>query len=595
MSLHPCDNLVKTEINPLSILYLVGTAVPIRAFTARDICMRERMFSPIIDRTIVCEERVCAQARGKLSRREMDPSMRKVTAACLVLSILGTCAVLLISSSDTGASLAYHAPISIVGDSGFASYPEISGSGTESDPYILSGFAVYASMGTGLYVQDTASYFVVKAMHFNSTAAGMMDPAIQFQNVSHVTIEASLINATTSGISVTDSDNVTVNDVDFLDYTGWGVSISSCEDISIMDSQFYGANGVSGSAVSRAAILSNQMVGVETGVMMGTLDNSTIQSNSFESCGYPVYLNTAERNDVVGNVMSGGSFGIELRYVYWSNVSGNEITGIEYTGIFCYMDSHNDTFCSNTISDGLGTGFLADTSRDCVVISNTFRNNDDPWAVAGGVWLRDCSGMLVYHNSFYENTPRHAYDSSATDNRWNETYPTGGNYWDNYTGADENSGADQISGDSDGIGDVPYQFDVDTSDSYPLVDALNTNTRPVASFTVTPASADAGEAFSVDASGCSDGQDSVDDLQVRWDWDGDGSWDSSFSTDKTATHTYLVPGTYTIRMEVLDTGGLSNVTSETVVVTGTVIPEFPSLVVPVLVIMALFLLVRRRQ
>jgi hypothetical protein len=160
---------------------------------------------------------------------------------------------------------------------------------------------------------------------------------------------------------------------------------------------------------------------------------------------------------------------------------------------------------------------------------------------------------------------------------------------------DDKTGPDQDVNGSDGFGDTPYWFDPDTNDSYPLVDALNTNTRPVATFTITPGIADAGDEFSVDASGCSDAEDPLGDLQVRWDWDGDGTWDTSYSTDKTGTHAYLVPGNYTVRMEVMDTGGLTNVSSEDVEVWGTVIPEFTSLVVPVLAVMALFLVVSRRR
>lgn len=56
----------------------------------------------------------------------------------------------------------------------------------------------------------------------------------------------------------------------------------------------------------------------------------------------------------------------------------------------------------------------------------------------------------------------------------------------------------------------------------------------------------------VDASGSSDTETGAADLQVRWDWENDGTWDTEFATTKTATHTYAADGAYVIAMEVKD-------------------------------------------
>ena len=64
------------------------------------------------------------------------------------------------------------------------------------------------------------------------------------------------------------------------------------------------------------------------------------------------------------------------------------------------------------------------------------------------------------------------------------------------------------------------------------------NQPPVASFVVTPSQAAIGQSFSVDASGCTDDHTVVSKLQVRWDWENDGTWDTAFTTVKTATHAY---------------------------------------------------------
>jgi PKD repeat protein len=92
------------------------------------------------------------------------------------------------------------------------------------------------------------------------------------------------------------------------------------------------------------------------------------------------------------------------------------------------------------------------------------------------------------------------------------------------------------------------------------------NTSPTAAFAVTPTSGDTSTVFSFDASACSDAEDATSALQVRWDWENDGTYDTSWNTTKTASHSYAAPGTYTVRLEVQDTGGLTDATTRQVTV-----------------------------
>ena len=73
----------------------------------------------------------------------------------------------------------------------------------------------------------------------------------------------------------------------------------------------------------------------------------------------------------------------------------------------------------------------------------------------------------------------------------------------------------------------------------------------------------------------SDAEDVTELLEVRWDWGDDGVWDTAWSTTKNVTHEYRAPGTYTIRLEVRDTGGLTNDTTRPAVVGGGG-PGFPT-------------------
>lgn len=80
------------------------------------------------------------------------------------------------------------------------------------------------------------------------------------------------------------------------------------------------------------------------------------------------------------------------------------------------------------------------------------------------------------------------------------------------------------------------------------------NTPPTASFTVVPTAGTTQTVFQVDASASTDRETARAALEVRWDWDDDGVWDTQWSTIKTASHSYQTPGTKTIRLEVRDDG-----------------------------------------
>lgn len=70
----------------------------------------------------------------------------------------------------------------------------------------------------------------------------------------------------------------------------------------------------------------------------------------------------------------------------------------------------------------------------------------------------------------------------------------------------------------------------------------------------------------VNASNSADAEDADDLLEVRWDWEDDGVWDTAWSAVKTASHQYEAQGVYTIRLEVQDTGGLVGSTAREVTV-----------------------------
>ncbi|MFQ5919593.1 MAG: NosD domain-containing protein [Thermoplasmata archaeon] len=95
---------------------------------------------------------------------------------------------------------------------------------------------------------------------------------------------------------------------------------------------------------------------------------------------------------------------------------------------------------------------------------------------------------------------------------------------------------------------------------------------PVASFWVSPSIGDNTTIFSVDASDSFDWGNLSAPLQFRWDWEGDGLWDTLWTFEDDARHRFQIPGTYGMRLEVMDPAGLTNHTVRTVSVVDTAAP-----------------------
>jgi hypothetical protein len=66
-------------------------------------------------------------------------------------------------------------------------------------------------------------------------------------------------------------------------------------------------------------------------------------------------------------------------------------------------------------------------------------------------------------------------DGSIFQNIWDDGYPSGGNYWSDYTGLDFYRGAYQNESGNDGIGDVPYNIDASNIDHYPPITSWPTS------------------------------------------------------------------------------------------------------------------------
>jgi parallel beta-helix repeat protein len=185
-----------------------------------------------------------------------------------------------------------------------------------------------------------------------------------------------------------------------------------------------------------------------------------------ENCIAGNYLNgitllVASNNTIVGNNVTANNYdGIMLDLCSnYNSISGNYIAANKNDGIAVF-NSSNNSIDGNKIAANKLCGIRFSSSLNNSIVENEIKNNDC------GVSSINSSKNKFYHNDFINNIQQ-AWANSI--NVWDDGYPSGGNYWSNYTGTDYRQGLNQDINGSDGIDDAEYLIDDNNKDGYPLM------------------------------------------------------------------------------------------------------------------------------
>jgi len=188
--------------------------------------------------------------------------------------------------------------------------------------------------------------------------------------------------------------------------------------------------------------------------------NIIVKQLELENNSQGILLVYTRNSQIANNSISNNERGIYFWDSSFNTVFQNNIANNTYSGVYIDKLSSNNTVSGNSITNN-GRGFYIKETSSNVVSGNNITNN------YYGFSLSNCSNNRIYHNNIINNTQQVSTQNSV--NIWHNGYPSGGNYWSDYTGKDEKCGVDQNITGSDGIGDTPRFIDTDNTDRYPLM------------------------------------------------------------------------------------------------------------------------------
>ena len=391
------------------------------------------------------------------------------------------------------------------------------GSGTEDDPFIISGYEIDAKgNGSAIYIGNTTLYFVIQDCYLHGAKKISLPyfagAGIILYNVSgtrHIdSVKNNIISDNDYGMYIRDThgENIVHNDINSNTYNGIWIYHSHYIYPKYNNISHNGNSGILGYSYYASIVeYNNCTYNGHHGIALtgGSLsENNLIYRNNCSSNGAAgIYISgsttsPAQGNNVNYNVLYNNTYGIETYKANDTFIYSNTCINNTQDGIYLYAYSTNTTVEKNHCHQNHKYGLVLYQSSSSlpVAYSKVYENNFSFNALNGiylynsdhneiynnilynntgyGISIYGGSYNTVYSNSFYFNHgSTDTYDSShvqasdsGTNNIWN--LASGGNFWYDWQAPDSNH---------DGFVDNPYSIGgtAGSQDELPLASDVN--------------------------------------------------------------------------------------------------------------------------
>ncbi|MGB9853552.1 MAG: NosD domain-containing protein [Candidatus Bathyarchaeales archaeon] len=338
------------------------------------------------------------------------------------------------------------------------------------------------SSDTGIYMRYTSDSLILNNSITSNTYQGIY---ITTSQSNHNLILNNTIEKNRDGIylyvstTTTPPTNNVIDSNIIRDNTRNGVYLANIQNTTIINNliRYNGYSGIYLAEVnSRNIIIANNTIEFNAygsgayeyygGIHLLRGANNTIIGNTVKlNKYYGIYLGGAQNNTIANNTIIGNNHGIysETQNIYPAK-NGIYLNNIENNTIGIYAYSLlNSTIAQNIIKSNTQNGILLYSASGNIIVNNTITLNNN----IGIQMAASASKNSIYHNNMISNV-KQAQDSGSA-NTWDNGYPSGGNYWSDYTDVDQYSGPYQNESGSDGIWDHPYAIPYYSKDNYPFI------------------------------------------------------------------------------------------------------------------------------
>jgi parallel beta-helix repeat protein len=279
-----------------------------------------------------------------------------------------------------------HPAISIGGDSDFTTVAAGSGcqcvrygSGTDRDPYVISGWIINASGIDGIQIFRTSVYFVITGVEVYSDHV-RADVSLN-QVVNGRIQDSSFFNAFTAVYALTCSNLAFLNDTITNSQNGIQLEASDQNEVSSNNFEQIGELAIfvrgSSNVVSGNKIVGSGFGGINVDGTSGRADGNIVEGNVVtDGVSYGIAMWRATNCSLTGNTVTRNGIGIVLTDHSLGNlVEGNNVTGNKGGGISIGEGSSGNTVKGNFAKgngDGTNAFDLFDASGNNIWQNNTY-------------------------------------------------------------------------------------------------------------------------------------------------------------------------------------------------------------------------------